>query len=191
MPLEHREKCHSYARGGYEYYEMEISELSLLLEAYMERFFLLDDRRDEDVDFSSLIDKYLYLKYYHTIHNQSPSTTTKNLVLDPLKYLIFNDDDKDIQFNWTSIDLLMNLVVDFEFILQIKLNSHKIRRDLIHDYTSIFIERIIARYGIEVIKDSHFLIDYRDSLVFDSSQTIEELISQILGEVNITYYIEP
>ena len=191
MPLEHREKCNIYASGGYKYEEMNFPDLDIILEDYIQRFLILNNTMDEDIDLSILINKYLYLKYYHNIHNQSPSTTIKNLVLDPFKYDISKENNKNIEFNWTTIDLLMNLVIDFEFTLQIKLNSDKVRRDFIHDYTNIFIEKFIARYGIEVIKDSQFLVNYRDSLVFDNKRTIEEIISERIGDVSITYYIEP
>lgn len=190
MPLEHREKCNLYASEGYRYEELNFSDLDIILEHYMEKFFILNNAMNDDADFSTLIDKYLYLKYYHTIHKENPSTT-KYLVLDAFKYATFNENNKDIKFDWTTIDLLMNLVIDFKFTLQIKLNRDKIRRDFIHDYIIIFMERIIARYGFEFIKDSHFLINYRDSLVFDNDQTIEEIITNKIRDVNITYYIEP
>ncbi len=189
MPLEHKEKCFSYASKGYEYEELTPSDIEVIFENYMKKFFVIDNSLDEDTDFSSLINKYLYLKYYYTIHGKNLSTD-KYLILDPFKYSSFTEDGK-IKFNWTIMDLLINLVIDFEFILQIKLNTDNIDRETVNKYIDIFLDNSINRYGIDVIKSCHFLINYRDSLIFDNTKPIEKFLTDRFNDANISYYIEP
>jgi len=89
------------------------------------------------------------------------------------------------------MDLLINLVIDFEFILQIKLNTDNIDRETVNKYIDIFLDNSINRYGIDVIKSCHFLINYRDSLIFDSTKPIEKFLTDRFNDANISYYIEP
>lgn len=153
--------------------------------------FTLHEDINETKDFAALLDKYFYLKYYHTIHSQSQTSNAKYLLLDPLKYADFDENMKDVVFNWSTFDLLINLVIDFKFTLQVKLNSNQIQRDFIYDYINIFLDKLIARYGIKIIKDFQFLVNYKDSLAFDNIQSIEEIITKKIGKVNISYFIEP
>lgn len=190
MPLEHREKCKLYAKKGYKYKELDFYDLEDVFENYIKNFFLVDNILDEDMDFSTLIDKYLYLKYYSTIHSKADSTG-KFLVLNPFKYTTFDKNNREAKFNWTALDLLINLVLDFEFTLQIKLNSDKIKRDFLPEYTSSFLKNSISRYGIEVFNNCHFLINYKDSLNLDGEQPIEKLIFELVDNAEINYYIEP
>lgn len=151
---------------------------------------MLENSVDENLDFSSLINKFLYLKYYHTIHERN-LPTIKYLILDPFKYSTYSKEENNIKFNWITMDLLMNLVIDFKFILQIKLNTDNIDKSLICDYINAFLNGSIARYGFESIKNSHFLINYKDSIMFDNTEPIEKLLTDKIEDANVSYYIEP
>jgi len=188
MPLEHKEKCYSYMSQGYKYKELEPSDVKQIFKDYMKRFFKLEDSLNQEGDFSSIINKYLYLKYYHTIHEKTLATD-KYLIMDPFKYSTITDEG-EINFNWTIMDLLINLVIDFKFILQIKLNTDNLEKD-VNKYIDIFLENSINRYGIDVMRNCHFLIDYKDSLIFDNTEPIEKLLIHKLKDINISYYIEP
>lgn len=189
MPLEHKEKCFAYDRQGSKYEDLDPVDVKEVFQAYMKKFIILDNSLEGDTDFSSIINKFLYLKYYHTIHEKALSTTSKYLVLDPFKYSTYTEEE-EIIFNWTTMDLFINLVIDFEFILQIKLNTDSIERSLVNKYVKSFLDHSINRYGIDLIKDSHFLINYKDSLI-DDGESIEEILKNKLGKINISYYIEP
>lgn len=190
MPLEHRDRCNLYQANGYKYKELDYYGLKEIINKYIDRFLLIEDIYEEDMVFSALIDKHLYLKYYHTIQKET-SSTPKFIVLDPFKYIAFDENNKKTIFNWTTLDLLVNLILDFEFVLQIKLSSDKVKSCYFREYTSNLINSIINRYGSEVLNKSHFLINYKDSISSDGEQPIEELITSLVDNVNISYYIEP
>lgn len=189
MPLEHKEKCFAYESMGHKYKKLDLEDVKPLFEAYMKKFFIYDNSLEEDIDFSSIINKYLYLKYYHTAHGKS-STTDKYLILDPFKYSSHTDDG-EIKFNWTTMDLFINLVIDFEFTLKVKFNTDNINRNVVSEYVNIFLESSINRYGMDLFKSCHFLINYKDSLIFDNTKPIEKLITDRFEDVTISYYIEP
>lgn len=189
MPLEHKEKCFAYERQGYKYNELMPSDVKDIFENYMKRFFKLESSIN-DANFSSIINKYLYLKYYHTINEKTLSTKAKYLILDPFKYSIISNDG-EINFNWTIIDLFINLVMDFKFELKIKLNTDNFQKDLISKYIKAFIDQSVHRYGHDVMKYCHFLINYKDSVIFDNSKPIEKLLTDKFKDASINYYIEP
>lgn len=191
MPLEHRGKCILYETKGSNYKELEFSKVEEAFSNYMKEYFVFHNGGDRDMDFPTLIDKYLYLKYYHNIHNKIQSDTPKYLLLDPLKFSTINLDDSSIVFNWGTLDLLLNLIFDFEFKAQIKLSSDNIENGFTHHYISSFIESCISRYGIDAVQNWHFLINYRDSLMFDNHDPIEKVLTDKIGDVNISYFIEP
>ena len=191
MPLEHKGKCILYETKGSKYKEMKFSNIEEFLSNYMKMYFILDNNKDKDIDFPTLIDKYLYLKYYHNIHNKQQSDTPKYLFIDPMKYSTIDMENNSIVFNWGTLDLLLNLIFDFAFKAQIKLSGDNIHGILIQDYARSFLESCISRYGIEAVREWHFLINYRDSLMFDNHDPIEKILTDKIGDVNISYFIEP
>lgn len=189
MPLEHKEKCFAYEMQGYKYKELKVADVKQIFENYMKKYFSLENSLDKEGDFSSIINKYLYLKYYHTIHEKNLSTD-KYLILDPFKYSTI-DGEGEIDFNWIIIDLFINLVIDFKFILQIKFKTDNIEKSLAYKYIDSFLEHSINRYGFDVIKNCHFLINYKDSLIFDNTEPIVKLLYKKFKTPFINYYIEP
>lgn len=191
MPLEHREKCYLFEEEGTSFKYLEFFDIKDIFTDYIDRFLILDNTQNTDVDFPTIVDKHLYLKYYHNIHEKTHSNIPRHLLLNPFKYSKVNTEDKNIVFDWNTLDLLLNLIFDFGFKAQIKISSENIRNDLIYDYINIFIDNCISRYGIEAVKDWDFLINYRDSLIFDNKIPIEDILTEKIGQVNISYFIEP
>jgi len=94
--------------------------------------------------------------------------------------------------NGITKDLLDNCEVDLETLEElIKFKTDNIEKSLAYKYINSFLEHSINRYGFDVIKNCHFLINYKDSLIFDNTEPIVKLLYKKFKTPFINYYIEP
>lgn len=190
MPLEYREKTSFYEENGYNYKSLSFNHISEDFHSYIDNFYDLKDD-NEKPNYLSLLDKYLYLQSNHVRHSQNKDSRNSFVILEPFKYTTLEEKTKEILFDWATFDFFINLIIDHELNLQIKINSDYTKRDFLLDYINIFLKRIINRYGLEVVNKFQYIIDYKDGIALDNGQTINDIIRDIVGDVNISYYIEP
>lgn len=189
MPLEYREKTSFYEENGYTYKDLTFSKISDYFQDYIDKFYMLRDEI-ENTNYLALLDKYLYLQCNHTTHSQNIDSSNKFIILDPFKYATFEDKTKEILFDWATFDFFINLVIDYKLKLQIKINSDHTKSDLLMDYINAFLNRIIKRYGLELVKNSQFIVDCKENITLENGQSINDIITALVGDVSISYYIE-
>ncbi len=190
MPLEFKEEWGLYKNLENQFIDLGFSEVKSDIEAYSNRFLYQNNNNDEEMGLTHILDNYFYLKYDHTINKTSTPNNPRYLLFDPFKYSVIIKDTNKIELNFSIIDLLINLVIDFKISPQIKLFGNDFESNHLKDYLENILDQINFRYGMDILNSTQFLINYKDKTNTNNEKSIKDIIGDKVDNPNIKLYIE-
>ncbi|MDD3198787.1 MAG: helix-turn-helix domain-containing protein [Eubacteriales bacterium] len=190
MPREHRQRCLRFNEMGADIEGLENNLLEKEIEEYAGKYLFIECTPAEDVTDSSYSDNYMNMRFLSNPANLRTSAD-KCIILDPFKPTNFlAESNGTISYNWHNIDLSVNMTTDECFLLFIHFHVGNVTEKQICYAIDNFLYNSIARYGMNMVKKWHFIIDCMNIMSTYKYNTIENLILDKIKNAKINYFFE-
>jgi AraC-like DNA-binding protein len=185
MPKEHKARCEAYEQKKVILQTLEIDEIDDILESYSEQYRVFQCIQDPSL--TSFIENYMKLQELYKIEKGMKANATKSLVIDPFKYSDYHLENNTIVFDWQNMDLCVNLSLDLDFTLNLRLNCDNIEKGFFYNTISSFIDGCLFRYGSKIVNRWHFFVNYNDIAFFNEVNNLEGPFGGIVNNIKIDY----
>lgn len=190
MPIEYRNKSFSYIQRGFYYENLEFNNLEKVLKDYINNYFIALYGHNLDSDISFFVENYMKIKYLCTKDKNLAPSSSNHILINLFDHCNFHLEETNFMFNWNSIDLLVNLSLDFGVSLYFRLNCDSIEKTLLYDVVNKFIDNCIFRYSIKTVNKWYFFINFRNMSLYKEAHDIKKMLDKKIKNAKVSYSFE-
>lgn len=187
LPLQHKEKCNTYKEQGCCYEDLNMDEIREVLKKYTGTSPVIENNSLQELDNISYIEDYLKIKHMSFLEESSEVKTSKQIVIDIFKHKNVCEKDEASFFDWTSLDLWVNLAMSSGFNLNIKLKYNHDTRELFYEGIDKFLADSINRYDLKILLKWKFIINLGTLSLCNTIAEVDEIFHRHLKKVKATY----
>ncbi len=190
MPIEHRDRCLSYIKMGFDYFDFKANDSKSIFDDYTNNYFISTYDHILDSDISFFVENYIKAKYLYSKDKDITSNSSKHIIINLFNHINFYLEEKECNFNWNNIDLLVNLSLDNDVPIYFRLACDNIDRELLYDSVNSFIDNCIFRYGMKTLNKWQFFINFKDISLYKEADDIRKIIYKKVKNPKVDFSFE-
>lgn len=188
LPREHRQRCRTYARQDLYCEELPSTRSRVELERFAGRIYTQGKGRTEGADPMVFQEGYRKMKKMARASSDG-SEPVSIFLLDPFgKEICVRGEKEEIEFNWASVDSMMELAAESEVPVAVGLLVDGVDPRIFYEGTGRFLEGALNRYGRAAVRQWAYQVYYENPGSFDKSLSIEKLIGERVKGAKIRHF---